>query len=303
MYKQPFAATTMVLALTAGSSLAAEPPPVYVPPPPPPLWTGFYIGLNAGGTWSASNAFNIVTVNTPSIEGLNGNVGGAIAALGTGSVPVSTSGFIGGGQIGYNAQFGSSFVAGIEADIQGIAGAHHTGTLTQAGIVPDSIGVGGGPVGITSVISASKRADWLGTVRGRLGLLVTPTLLAYGTGGLAYGQAQSSISLIETLGFIDTPAPFGTFGSFSQTRVGWTAGGGLEWMFAPNWSAKVEYLYYNLGSVTHSLAPIAQFGLFGTVLETTSASQASARFNGNIVRTGVNYHFNWGAPAPVVAKY
>jgi outer membrane immunogenic protein len=84
-------------------------------------------------------------------------------------------------------------------------------------------------------------------------------------------------------------------------RVGWTAGGGLEWLFAPNWSLKVEYLYYDLGRVSYALFPLQQFGGFGTVLDTVGASQSSTRFSGNIVRAGLNYHFTF--PAPVVAKY
>jgi outer membrane immunogenic protein len=62
-------------------------------------------------------------------------------------------------------------------------------------------------------------------------------------------------------------------------------------MFAPNWSVKAEYLYYDLGQVTWSLGNINQFGSFGTVLETVSASQSTTRFNGNIVRGGINWHF------------
>jgi outer membrane immunogenic protein len=136
-----------------------------------------------------------------------------------------------------------------------------------------------------------------------LGFTITPTFLVYGTGGLAYGGVSTSTNITETLGFGDTPAPFGTFGNFSQSRVGWTAGGGLERLFAPNWSLKVEYLYYDIGRVTYALFPLQQFGLNGTLLETIGASQSSTRFNGNIVRAGLNYHFNWGYPAPVVAKY
>ena len=76
----------------------------------------------------------------------------------------------------------------------------------------------------------------------------------------------------------------------------------------PNWSAKVEYLYYDLGNITYSggvSSVIAQPGGVQPVgqLLYALASQTSTRFNGNIVRAGVNYHFNWGAPAPVVAKY
>ena len=74
-------------------------------------------------------------------------------------------------------------------------------------------------------------------------------------------------------------------------------------MFLPNWSAKVEYLYYDLGSVGYQLAPMAQTGNFGTLLETISASRTSTRLNGNVVRAGINYHLNWGAPGPVFAKF
>jgi outer membrane immunogenic protein len=98
---------------------------------------------------------------------------------------------------------------------------------------------------------------------------------------------------------IDTGVWFG-HGSFSDTRVGWTAGGGLEWLFAPNWSAKAEYLYYDLGAVTYGGSPIATFT--GGALFTLNALQSSTRFNGHVVRAGLNYHFNWGT-ALVVAKY
>ena len=79
---------------------------------------------------------------------------------------------------------------------------------------------------VNAVGSANANLSWFGTVRGRLGYLITPTLLIYGTGGFAYGQVDAW--------------------GFSSTHTGWTAGGGVEWMFAPHWSAKVEYLYVNL---------------------------------------------------------
>jgi outer membrane immunogenic protein len=128
-------------------------------------------------------------------------------------------------------------------------------------------------------------------LRGRLGILVTPSFLIYGTGGLAYGGVEANTTITETLGFSDTPGSFGTSGGFSGTRVGWTAGGGVEWMFAPRWSVKAEYLYYDLGTETWSLGNINQFGLNGALLETVSASQSKTRFNGNIARLGINWHF------------
>ena len=103
-----------------------------------------------------------------------------------------------------------------------------------------------------------------------------------------------------------TSAAFGA-GNFSDTRVGWTAGAGLEWMFWPNWSTKVEYLYYDLGNVTFTNGVLATSyltpRLAGPTLSAAVASQSRTRFDGHIVRVGVNYHFNWGAPAPVYAKY
>ena len=103
---------------------------------------------------------------------------------------------------------------------------------------------------------------------------------------------------------VPRPSPFGGRGSvlsnFSDTRVGWTVGGGLEWMFWPNWSAKVEYLYYDLGSVTFTLRVCSPQRVSG--IGSRNSTQSTTRFDGHIVRVGVNYHFNWGA-APVVAKY
>jgi outer membrane immunogenic protein len=102
--------------------------------------------------------------------------------------------------------------------------------------------------------------------------------------------------------FTVTTSPF-SFGSFNSTRVGWTAGGGVEWMFSPNWSLKAEYLYYNLGSVTYNLSPLIHTLTIPPFTTVASAfPHSSTRFNGNIVRAGLNYHFNW-APPPIVAKY
>jgi len=221
------------------------------------------------------------------------------SALATTSVPISNSGFIGGGQIGYNYQFANSFVAGIEADIQGVAASNRTDTVFGSGV----------PVGfpaetINSTVTARERIDYIGTVRGRLGFTITPTFLVYGTGGLAYGGVNSSVAISQqnlpagsTFG-----APFSSFGSLSNTRVGWTAGGGLEWLFAPNWSVKVEYLYYDLSTATFALSPLTNTFTTGGVVY-SSAPFAKTRFTGNIVRAGLNYHFNLWGPAPVVAKY
>jgi outer membrane immunogenic protein len=314
--KRALSVAALVVALT-GSALAADLPSYKAPPPPPlpppPLWSGFYVGLNAGGTWGGSN--NIWTSSAPlfSAPGAGGaaTLYAAYSALGASGVSQgNTSGFIGGGQIGYNWQFwGGRLVAGVEADIQGVASSNSNKTsVTAAGAFPF---IAASEI-VTTAITTSKRLDYIGTVRGRLGWLFTPTLLVYGTGGLAYGGVSVSTGIAQ---FNNDCAQFPanciagaafSSGSFSDTRVGWTAGGGLEWMFMPNWSAKVEYLYYDLGNVSYSAGVLTTLNSTLTALPAGSiagvVSQSQTRFNGNIVRAGVNYHFNWGA-APIVAKY
>ena len=113
------------------------PPPVYIPPPP--MWTGFYAGLNAGYGWGTSS--NATTVGVPVFDTLNSTYGsagggtfGSTALANTGNANVNQSGFIGGGQIGYNWQYGSNFVFGLEADIQG-AGIRGSGSLSASRLI------------------------------------------------------------------------------------------------------------------------------------------------------------------------
>jgi outer membrane immunogenic protein len=286
-------ATGGVVALV-GSAFAADMAvraPAPLPPPPAPLysWTGFYAGLNAGFHWGR-NCVNTVTTNVFSFPGLE-DFGSAEASQGTGTTCPNDNGFIGGGQIGYNWQL-TNWVLGFETDLQGASNNSDQDIITNTGTVPPNLLLGTPALGLTGTITSSKDLRWLGTVRGRLGFLAAPSFLVYGTGGLAYGKAEATTTITEGLVFpLLGPASLGpaTTGSFSDTRTGWTVGGGVEWLFAPNWSVKAEYLYYDLGQVTWSLPDINQFGLFAGVLQT--ASQSTTRFNGNIVRAGINWHF------------
>jgi outer membrane immunogenic protein len=294
-------ASVGALALT-GAALAADlpsraPPPVFLPPPPIFTWSGLYVGLNAGGTWSNNNTVNTATADLFGNPDLLGGpaFGVASAALATGSVPAKIDGFIGGGQIGYNWQLTNSWVVGLEADIQGIAASNgSTLVFSQATVAA------GNP--IDQNLSSRRRLDYLGTVRGRVGFTITPTFLVYGTGGLAYGQTKASTSITQIVESEALPFHYSSFGSFSNSRVGWTAGGGAEWLFAPNWSVKVEYLYYDLGSVTYGLSPLQNFNSAGTLF-TSGAPVSRTRFTGNIVRAGLDYHFTFPPPPPIVSKY
>jgi outer membrane immunogenic protein len=136
--------------------------------------------------------------------------------------------------------------------------------------------------------TANQKIDWFGTLRGRVGWLPVNALLVYATGGLAYGHVRTNIAFSEHIEQGANPIDGSTAISQSSTRLGWTAGAGLEWMFAPRWSVKGEYLYYDLGSVTLnqtmvvSAVAIPRIGL---------AIQSEAHYKGNIARLGVNYRF------------
>ena len=332
-----------LLAVSAGSALAADLPSVKAPPPlygpPAPVWTGFYVGLNAGYDWGTSG--NAATVAAPLFDAIavtadtldpahvvaGGLVNGSTALANTGVARLSQKGFLGGGQVGYNYQWGPSFLAGLEADIQG-AGVHGGGAY--AGVSQDSIqwndGPGAHPCGpsVNCVLvrtaagggHISASTDWLGTVRGRLGYLFTPTMLVYGTGGLAYGGVNASAvhSAIFQGSIANLNPPYAGFngvttlatvpgaGHSSSTRVGWTAGGGVEWMFAPNWSLKGEALYYQLDNVTVQSSPVIAASPVTIAVPpylAVSAGQAliankpatRVSYDGVIVRAGVSYHF------------
>jgi outer membrane immunogenic protein len=313
MFKSLTSAVAIALALSVGSAFAADipshqPPPAYIPPPPLMTWTGFYIGVNAGYTFGRSKS--VYTSVGPIFATPGWPHGGAVdtipyltalSAVTSGNGPVNSSGFIGGGQIGYNWQIGNKFVLGTEADIQGVAGSGNSATVVGAAPVP--VDVNGNASNYVGFVTARKSLDYLGTVRGRFGFLFTPSLLVYGTGGLAYGGVNASSSVFAANTFyccVHLPPVFGA-SAYSNTRVGWTVGGGLEYLFWQKWSAKVEYLYYDLGSVTS--------GFFVPETDTVTGfnaayvGQSRARFNGHVVRAGLNYHFNWGAPDPVVAKF
>ena len=256
--------------------------------PPGCNWSGFYLGLNGGYTWSDDNRVDTDSRDVFGNPGLlGGPIGGVVAAeLATFSLSNSHNGFIGGGQFGYNQQF-ARFVAGVEADMQ--AEPERPGATRAFSTLP----VPGFP-GIAYIQSATisnRSVDYIGTVRGRLGFTVTPCLLAYATGGLAYGEVLSRTSITQRVtGPSSVPNPYSGHGSFDNPSAGWTGGGGLEWMFMTRWSIKTEYLYYDLGSVRYNVKPLNNFNTSGTLF-TTTAPTSTTKFDGNIVRAGLNFHF------------
>ena len=259
-------------------------------------WGGFYGGLNAGYAFPGSQNVNInsAVVQYCPAGGCTDNPAAAYAAAAgaNGTFSLFNDGFIGGGQLGYSRTLQHQFVTGLEVDIQGIAGATRSGpTLIHV----NNSNTGAHPVSVESDLIASKTIDYLGTLRGRLGFLATPTMLLSATGGLAYGGVSSRTIIAQS--YLLSPGNvqnnWGSTGSYADTRVGWTAGGNLEWMFRPNWSTKIEYLYYDLGTATYNSNNLIAANIGAQVKNFLNNSvSTTTQFNGQLVRIGANYHFS-----------
>lgn len=237
----------------------------------PPNWAGFYIGGHLGYGWGDAD---VTLAPGPSWTTV-GNAAVAQYLVDNGSPTLKTEGLLGGVQAGYNFQRGN-YVFGIETDFSfsDIGGARNTGRIAPPP----------GALINPRTFAESDRLEWLATVRGRLGY-ATHNLLLYATGGVAFGRHEFSQSL--------TAITFNNFGSTSDTKIGWTIGGGLEHALGRNWTAKIEYLYVDLGSVSVFSDSDPQPG-FGFTTETAS------KLTLHTIRAGLNYKFDWGGPT--VAK-
>lgn len=226
--------------LVAGNAFAAD--AIYQPAPEMGAaiysWTGGYIGVNlgyAGG--KAKHPVSVIDSGT---------------TVASGSLNISSSGFVGGVQAGFNYQ-SDQWVYGVETDFQGSSVDAQT-SINVGGLLDAEVGT---------------KLNWYGTVRARIGFTPVERLLVYATGGLAYGETKSYIRLN------------GDELSAKKTKAGWTVGAGAEYAFADNWSLKSEYLYTDLGKanlITEELAPDV-------------VGKLDRKFNFHTVRIGLNYKF------------
>ena len=177
---------------------------------------------------------------------------------------LNVGGFVGGGQVGCDYQFASNWLIGVQGMFDGT-------TIKGTDIDP----TGDGDHYPTAL-------HWFATATARVGFLATPTLLLYAKGGAAWVDEKVDYN-------IGGP-PISSSGNF--TRSGWDAGGGLEWMFAPSWSAFVEYDHMDFGTKDVFLANVSGGGGF-----TETIKQSVDK-----VLVGIDYRFDWGK-SPVVAKY
>jgi outer membrane immunogenic protein len=254
----------LIMSSCAASSWAAD-LPLGVPPSSPQVysWTGFYAGFTAGYNQTR-------TVPTTTFTDPNGIIGQIIDA-GILLLPNSQngSGFIGGGQVGYNFQSGIGLV-GIESDLSGTTARSSETTLG----IPSLFA----PIIATTL---TQRLNVFGTTRARLGV-VSNNLLFYGTGGLAYGNVADSLFIRST------NDPTQNFSSArSGMQVGWTFGAGFEYGM-DLWTAKFEYLYYDLGNRSSVALASPNAGLPGAFAVLDQST------HGQIFRVGMNYRFTSG---------
>lgn len=220
-------------------------------------WSGLYIGGHAGYAWGDQDPSSVVS--TSPLVPANGF--GFPAPL-----DANPKGFVGGAQLGFNWQF-ANWVLGIEGDISGSPSGSGAAQFTTPALAPS-------PVGSASL---SQDINWLATVRGRLGYTWGPGLI-YFTGGGAWADVDYTGSYASAVGVTSATL------NASNTLSGWVIGGGYEHKFTQNWSARLEYLYYNLDSTTLSVAadqPVNNVTTTWTVPELQL----------HVVRAGVNYKF------------
>jgi outer membrane immunogenic protein len=219
-------------------------------------WTGCYIGGNTGYGWGRE---------TVSISNLGETTGvPELAGVSLGPVTGNTNGFLGGGQVGCNYQFAPNWVIGTEVDGEAT---NIKGDVNQTFSFVSAMG----PTTVSG--TAHAQTNWIASATGRLGWTWDRVML-YAKGGVAWAGDKYSADLPAFNEHIET----------SVTRPGWTVGGGLEWAFWNNWSAKVEYNLYNFD--TRNLAFPGTIAGVPEVVPSIDIKETIST-----VKFGVNYRF------------
>jgi outer membrane immunogenic protein len=243
-----FSSTALMTFLSFGAQAAdLSQEPVYTKAPLAPYynWNGFYVGANAGYGW-----LNRSTDHYDASGDL----------IDTTSESLSSA--LGGGQLGWNYVVAPNWLIGVEAD------------LDAADFSSSSIGTDA-----SGSAQVDTKVDALGTVRARLGY-VSNNWLIYATGGGALHDSSSTRTILSS---VHAPALDGEASTVDAWRAGWTAGAGVEWGFANNWSAKLEYLYERFEGQTSTFT----YAGFPTATRIDTSDSDI-----NLVRIGVNYHFH-----------
>jgi outer membrane immunogenic protein len=253
-------ALVLVAWLLPATLAVAQPAPVSAGPYD---WSGWYAGANVG--YGVGSDTVQLSPDSPGAVVRSGFVSPALS--------VNPHGLIGGVDVGRNWQRGKT-VYGLEA---GLRAAGITGTVVGPILLPD----------FDFQTTHTQDLNWLGTLRGRVGVAVSDRALLFVAGGLAYGQAGLST-------FARTPRPcestnFCATGSAKPWLLGWTIGAGVDYALASNWSARAEYLYYDLGTIHSDVTDLNPE--YFQADPGPDLFRASARANGSVFSIGLNYKF------------
>jgi outer membrane immunogenic protein len=245
--------------MTVAGAVAADLPVKALPPQPLLSWTGFYVGGNVGGGFSKKTFIDNDPTFGPPIGGLDGSP--------------RPSGWVGGLQAGYNYQI-NSILLGLEGDFTWL------GTKSSFSCFP-----------LLAPQTCTADPEWVAAITGRLGAVMGPALL-YVKGGAAW--IRDTYTDIAGPTAPNPPADPNVLYVSHDIRSGWTAGVGIEYMFLPNWSLRLEYDYY--GFPDRSVGFDGTDGGFFTEL---------IKQNLQTVTIGMDYHFGARAapaPAPLLTK-
>lgn len=264
------------VALLCGSALAADLPlrtsnTAFAPvAAPTPLWSGFYAGAQIGYGFGDTNYRGSA-------------VAPGVGTFVTSPFSVDNDGLIGGLHVGYNQQY-NQFVLGVEADAD-FARIRGETRVNAPTLVLPALGLVG-PAAVDGYLFFRTEINWTASLRARVGVLFTPNLLGYVTGGVALGGIENAAARF----FTAPPTVWGD--SNSETRLGWTVGAGMEWAFARNWSIRAEYRYYHFGvnKFTRTNAPLSLLAQFiGVPPDATINHRFSTTLH--TLRAGVSYRF------------
>jgi outer membrane immunogenic protein len=259
-----------VFAALTGSTVLGADLPVKAQAPQTYSWEGLYIGGNVGWLGLEGVSLSGTPADSATLAFLGPCSAAGACPMGFGTANANS--VTGGGQFGFNWQIIRNWVVGLEADVQASsANASSTVNVNVPAFAPYSA-------------TQSIKETELGTIRGRAGMLVTPTLLAYVTGGFAWAQTQEGM----TFGF-PSLAETAALGRGS-TAVGGTVGAGLEWALGTKWSVAGEYLFARLAatSLVFQTAPLGA-GCTPGGTPSCQLNVSESGFTNNVVRLKINY--------------
>jgi outer membrane immunogenic protein len=237
--------------IATAADLPVKAPPM-MPAPIVASWTGLYIGGNVGYSAGSSNINNATTATPPPTTFLSG------------AGDMAVTGAVGGVQLGYNWQLSPVWLFGIEGDFQWSG---QRGQLVFTDVIP-------------VVNTVESKLNWFATVRGRFGY-ITGNSLWYVTGGWADGERELNTTTNFAAGALAGAL------STKATKSGWTVGGGVETkLWNSNWSAKLEFLHLDFGTVSNAFPLVTAAGVV-----TPFTTATSAKLRDEVIRVGVNYKF------------